>query len=493
MEWWLQAATQTQGASAAVSLRLMSAHIPCKPFVMDANGFAELRKFMASYSTAHAFVIKPATMGEGKGVFAVDSAEEAEAVLTKLSQQQQKQQQQQQQQQHWQAHTYVVSPLLNNPLLVHGHKVDLRCYVLLKGTASALHANMLNDCLVRFALDAYDPSAHRGGRRTQWMTNTYLSQHKLEDSSQHEQRQRSQQSQQQRQQQQQPRGDGRGHEAFGGAVWRLQQLADHLVHTGDTDLLAALRSSELGMDQRRKGTTKHSKQKTGRRRGGRQHGPGAIFNEDELQQASVYEELLRRAASSIRPVLLAAQLQAQDAAAAAAAAAAANGRSGRGGRTAQDSSLGKKNSGGNGDSARQGRSTLKGDACKHCFQLLGVDVFVSSALEMHVIEVNGLPSMSQHIDDAQYRALKHTLLHTTLDTLGVCPRRHAPPASSWHQHDTAPSSPSSSSSPSRLLVSGTNEGMLPLLPVHGKHNARAGEWIVPLSAQERDMLSKLRQ
>ena len=60
-----------------------------------------------------------------------------------------------------------------------------------------------------------------------------------------------------------------------------------------------------------------------------------------------------------------------------------------------------------------------------CYHLLGVDLFVSSDLAMHVIEVNGLPSLSQSIDDIGYRRLKRSLLHATMDVLGVCMQRGA--------------------------------------------------------------------
>eukprot|EP00055_Hartaetosiga_balthica_P002689 m.4876 g.4876 ORF g.4876 m.4876 type:complete len:554 (+) comp2306_c0_seq1:122-1783(+) len=107
------------------------------------------------------FIVKPTQRGEGKGIFTVSSSQEIWQVLRNSGDQ---------------LSHFVVSPMLMNPFTVNYRKVDLRCYVLVSLSSSGQYqARLYWDCIVRVALDMFSKTAKRGGKKTQWMTNTYLS------------------------------------------------------------------------------------------------------------------------------------------------------------------------------------------------------------------------------------------------------------------------------------------------------------------------------
>ena len=96
------------------------------------------------------WIVKPSAKGEGHGIFVVNSFEELGTTPTD---------------------GFVVQPLLSDPCLVHGKKFDFRTYVLVTSVLP-LRAYIYKEGLVRFASSKYDHNATRGGKETQFLTNT---------------------------------------------------------------------------------------------------------------------------------------------------------------------------------------------------------------------------------------------------------------------------------------------------------------------------------
>lgn len=199
---------------------------------------------------------------------------------------------------------YTLSRFQPNPLLIEGYKVDLRCYVILTSTAPS-RAFIFPDCLVRFAKEKYDSTAKRGGRRSQWMTNT------------------------------------------------------HLSHQRNTKVLLLSQLIEKE-NVRHELTTR------------------IIQNEENraVSNSELLEKLIAKISGILRPIFLASELELNH---------------------------------------QQRR-----DSSRSAYQLLGVDVFVSSSWNMRIIEINGLPSLSQQIHNEGYIRLKYSLLHATFDIVGIC-------------------------------------------------------------------------
>ena len=98
------------------------------------------------------WIVKPGDRGEGHGIFIVRSADELIRPDLPIN-------------------GYVVQPLLMQPYLVHGKKIDLRAYVLVTSMVP-LRAYIYKEGLVRFASSDYDHNATRGGKEQQFLTNT---------------------------------------------------------------------------------------------------------------------------------------------------------------------------------------------------------------------------------------------------------------------------------------------------------------------------------
>eukprot|EP00731_Ephydatia_muelleri_P025512 Em0017g595a len=98
------------------------------------------------------WIVKPGNRGEGHGIFVVSSIDEITRSNLTMN-------------------GYVVQPLLKQPYLVFGRKIDLRTYVLIT-SVTPLRAYIYNEGLVRFASSDYDHNATRGGKEQQFLTNT---------------------------------------------------------------------------------------------------------------------------------------------------------------------------------------------------------------------------------------------------------------------------------------------------------------------------------
>ena len=92
-------------------------------------------------------------------------------------------------------HSHVVQPYLQNPLLIHGYKFDVRTYVLVS-SVSPLRAYMYGEGLVRFASEKHDVSKGRSS----FLTNTAVA-----------------------------KKSGRG---LSNITWSLQQFREHAVAEG---------------------------------------------------------------------------------------------------------------------------------------------------------------------------------------------------------------------------------------------------------------------
>lgn len=98
------------------------------------------------------WIVKPGDKGEGHGIFIASSIDEL--IRQDLS-----------------INGFVVQPLLKNPYLIYGKKIDLRTYVLITSMVP-LRAYVYKEGLVRFASGDYDHNATKGGKEQQFLTNT---------------------------------------------------------------------------------------------------------------------------------------------------------------------------------------------------------------------------------------------------------------------------------------------------------------------------------
>eukprot|EP00516_Mucochytrium_quahogii_P005096 CAMPEP_0203758698 /NCGR_PEP_ID=MMETSP0098-20131031/11523_1 /ASSEMBLY_ACC=CAM_ASM_000208 /TAXON_ID=96639 /ORGANISM=" , Strain NY0313808BC1" /LENGTH=711 /DNA_ID=CAMNT_0050651241 /DNA_START=111 /DNA_END=2243 /DNA_ORIENTATION=- len=96
------------------------------------------------------FIVKPLSMGGGKGITVVDGEKGLRGVRFK---------------------TQIVQNYLTNLFLINGFKWDIRTYVLVTSTVP-MRAYVFQRGLVRFASSKYDQSAKKGGKRTAYLTNT---------------------------------------------------------------------------------------------------------------------------------------------------------------------------------------------------------------------------------------------------------------------------------------------------------------------------------
>ena len=129
-----------------------------KRYIFDCWIFPREYSAAAAYAQAHPksqFIVKPLSMGGGMGISVVDG----EKGLHKVRRQ-----------------THIVQNYLHNPMLIKGKKWDLRTYVLVTSVLP-LRAYVYNRGLVRFASQAYDPTAKHGGKKTQFLTNTSINKH----------------------------------------------------------------------------------------------------------------------------------------------------------------------------------------------------------------------------------------------------------------------------------------------------------------------------
>mmetsp|Transcript_22202 Transcript_22202/g.28381 ORF Transcript_22202/g.28381 Transcript_22202/m.28381 type:complete len:768 (+) Transcript_22202:49-2352(+) len=101
------------------------------------------------------FIVKPLTMGGGMGISVVDG----EKGLAKVRK-----------------HTHLVQTYLANPHLINNRKWDMRTYVLLTST-HPLRVYFYHRGIVRFASKEYDPNAKKGGKKSQFLTNTSVNKH----------------------------------------------------------------------------------------------------------------------------------------------------------------------------------------------------------------------------------------------------------------------------------------------------------------------------
>jgi hypothetical protein len=127
-------------------------------YIFDCWIFPREYAAAAAYAQTHPksqFIVKPLSMGGGMGISVVDG----ERGLHKVRRQ-----------------THIVQNYLHNPMLIKGKKWDLRTYVLVTSVLP-LRAYVYNRGLVRFASQAYDPTAKHGGKKTQFLTNTSINKH----------------------------------------------------------------------------------------------------------------------------------------------------------------------------------------------------------------------------------------------------------------------------------------------------------------------------
>eukprot|EP00510_Aplanochytrium_minuta_P004539 CAMPEP_0184006498 /NCGR_PEP_ID=MMETSP0954-20121128/733_1 /TAXON_ID=627963 /ORGANISM="Aplanochytrium sp, Strain PBS07" /LENGTH=314 /DNA_ID=CAMNT_0026285067 /DNA_START=314 /DNA_END=1259 /DNA_ORIENTATION=- len=72
--------------------------------------------------------------------------------------------------------THLVQTYLANPHLINNRKWDMRTYVLLTSTYP-LRVYFYHRGIVRFASKEYDPNAKKGGKKSQFLTNTSVNKH----------------------------------------------------------------------------------------------------------------------------------------------------------------------------------------------------------------------------------------------------------------------------------------------------------------------------
>jgi len=113
--------------------------------------WASAREYAQSHPDA-SYIIKPLTMGGGKGISVVDGEKELSKLRFK---------------------THIVQNYLGTPHLIKQHKWDLRTYVLVTSTVP-MRAYVYSRGLVRFASSPYDPNARNGGKKSQYLTNTSI-------------------------------------------------------------------------------------------------------------------------------------------------------------------------------------------------------------------------------------------------------------------------------------------------------------------------------
>lgn len=124
---------------------------PCWVLPRDRERLEEVARRKGNRGSS--WIVKPLSQGGGKGIFVVDGFDGIvnSAKLSKGK--------------------HVVQPYLGNPFLINDRKWDLRTYVLVTSTVP-VRAYVYSRGLVRFASETYSSSASKGGKKTQFLTNT---------------------------------------------------------------------------------------------------------------------------------------------------------------------------------------------------------------------------------------------------------------------------------------------------------------------------------
>lgn len=120
---------------------------------------SQLQRQISLDSQRQNWIVKPMARGEGRGIFVAETMDEITRMIRLQGD--------------LHGRGRMVQRLLSNPLLLGGRKFDLRLYVLVT-SVSPLRAYIHRRGIVRFAAQAYDKDARRGGRVQQWLTNTAI-------------------------------------------------------------------------------------------------------------------------------------------------------------------------------------------------------------------------------------------------------------------------------------------------------------------------------
>ena len=110
--------------------------------------------------TPRRWIAKPAGGSSGRGIFLISSSKQLKKVQRVL-------------QAKGAAPTLIVTNYLRSPLLISGHKFDMRTYVLVTSMLP-LRAYFFHDGLLRFASEAYEHSGNVEDRPMQFLTNTAI-------------------------------------------------------------------------------------------------------------------------------------------------------------------------------------------------------------------------------------------------------------------------------------------------------------------------------
>ena len=113
--------------------------------------FSDISLYAGEHKNA-SYIVKPMKKGGGIGISVVDGVEGVQRVRHKK---------------------LIVQTYLHNPHLINQRKWDLRTYVLIT-SVNPIRAYVYDRGLVRFATTAYDPRAKRGGKKSQFLTNTSI-------------------------------------------------------------------------------------------------------------------------------------------------------------------------------------------------------------------------------------------------------------------------------------------------------------------------------
>ena len=127
-------------------------------FVLPSEADLFVKAFERSRGNlADAWIVKPAALSCGRGIFVTQSLEEIRSLdMSETS---------------WQVSRYV-----NNPLLINGLKFDLRIYVTVT-SFNPLRIYMHDEGLTRFATETYDPSPENFDNRFMHLTNYSVNKH----------------------------------------------------------------------------------------------------------------------------------------------------------------------------------------------------------------------------------------------------------------------------------------------------------------------------
>eukprot|EP01137_Pigoraptor_chileana_P035743 Opistho-2@30235 len=140
--------------------------LPCFFLPRDASRFESHAKDLhASQATEgrrdeQKWIVKPANGGGGSGIKVVDGLGGVLSLCNGIRG-------------NSNAKEIIAQPYVGTPLLIDGHKFDLRIYLVVM-SVSPLRLYMYSEGLVRFASVAYDHNATDGGSKEQYLTNTSI-------------------------------------------------------------------------------------------------------------------------------------------------------------------------------------------------------------------------------------------------------------------------------------------------------------------------------